>query len=275
MEQVWPLPVHLQPKSKEKREHPTDCDIKQSAPLSNMVKKAFTDYLNEYISIDACVEEWRKFVKFEFKPENYHDLEDLQDFLEDTWYAVVDLPCGTKIYNDQLILLLRKLTESPPARPDMMTINGKRVFTDLPLFGQFVRNMYYKVDEYHVIFLNTFVSKLTQATCDSENKETNFALQGLWALRNAFEGPDVLAYKLDSGLTWFVHCHEYLHALSQANKEYFGDDGKPGSLCKDKQWRGFTPDRWAIWQQKVKASLTEDVEEREPELYTKAKRLLE
>lgn len=89
----------------------------------------------------------------------------------------------------------------------------------------------------------------------------DFSLYGIWTIRTALEetGPDSVA--LAAAAVWFVHASPTIYQFCVSGKTFDGKVAKPGSACKDREWRGFNQIRWAAWarqMQKSRPSVSDD-----------------
>jgi len=85
------------------------------------------------------------------------------------------------------------------------------------------------------------------------DSELDFSTFGLWSLRSAFEDPvrdgvDI-APLVRLAAPWIIFAGDYLRTLSQKRERLPENYGASGQLHSDKHWKGFCPERWAIWKQ--------------------------
>jgi hypothetical protein len=58
---------------------------------------------------------------------------------------------------------------------------------------------------------------------------------------------------LEAAAAWFAYAAPTLWALSEQGKEFQGKIAKQGQACQGKEWRGFNKERWAFWEEKLRA----------------------
>lgn len=75
----------------------------------------------------------------------------------------------------------------------------------------------------------------------------DFSLYGIWTIRTALEeaGPSDVA--VEAASMWFIYAAPCIHRLCRAEKAFEGKVAKSGSLFRDREWRGFSVDRWKAW----------------------------
>ena len=105
------------------------------------------------------------------------------------------------------------------------------------------------------IYLNAFLAKLTAENGpDKQGGPLDYALYAIWMMRDALEGKDVESvpkYKIATAKAWVDHAGPVLQQLSDKQRTYEGQLARPGPGCEDKQWSGFTKDRWEMWTSKL------------------------
>ena len=95
------------------------------------------------------------------------------------------------------------------------------------------------------------------AGSENEDDPFDFKLYALWALRDAFEtthpegSNPTTAIRLAA--TWVGHARSALRLASMLNQSFPDRMGAPGDKYADRQWTGFSPERWAIWRQALQA----------------------
>ena len=97
------------------------------------------------------------------------------------------------------------------------------------------------------INLNAWTATLVATIHTKGLPSPDFSLYGIWTIRMALEEPDISDVALETAAMWFVHASPCIHRLCQDGKQFDGKVAKPGSLFRDREWRGFSLDRWRAW----------------------------
>ncbi|KAK5652010.1 hypothetical protein OQA88_10913 [Cercophora sp. LCS_1] len=148
------------------------------------------------------------------------------------------------------------------ARGQPLMYEGGKVWTDMPAFGWYARDLW-NFDPLSESFTinkrlelessSTFLALLT-AKSDIKNPKDpfNFSLFGLWSLRTAFEenpGRDVdITAAVRLAAPWVSAAGHVLWKLSQDGSDIAGGSGIPGPKYAEREWKGFTTDRWQVWK---------------------------
>ncbi|TVY92557.1 hypothetical protein LAWI1_G001620 [Lachnellula willkommii] len=71
----------------------------------------------------------------------------------------------------------------------------------------------------------------------------------VWTLRSAFEGTEgPSSTDVDAAKVWFLYAKDMIERLSREEKTFDGKKAKGGEKYKDKEWRGFNPQRLEVWE---------------------------
>ncbi|KAK4653006.1 hypothetical protein QC762_504220 [Podospora pseudocomata] len=212
--------------------------------------------------------------------------DDLEHLLWYAWEAVIDKAGKTPV--DQQEQLVQFLAELRKHELPNLRFGEHKVWKDLPNFGLAAREKYNDVEAFAADSpedrakqdgLVGLLARLTGVVTKDIDPETtkgdiggDFALFGLWTLREVFEGnvttsnpeskeyitadgelvqgadAQVASRGVNQASLYILLAGEYLWRLSQANKDFVGNNGAPGPYFKDCAWKGFSKERWAIWK---------------------------
>ncbi|KAK0619577.1 hypothetical protein B0T14DRAFT_479830 [Immersiella caudata] len=189
----------------------------------------------------------------------------LSDFIWDVFNAVFDVSATIGTPAQKLLpVFMEKLRQANVAGADDKTLKheGGEVWKDLPTFGWVARDHWnfdawapMSGDEYTEIFRRSaFLASLTFQSSDLNDlmDPFNFSMFGLWALRTAFE--DTLPHDVTNtqaaelAVPWIACSGESLLKLSQENANLPANVGAGGERFRSKGWKGFNPERWAVWR---------------------------
>ncbi|KAI9737596.1 MAG: hypothetical protein M1818_005600 [Claussenomyces sp. TS43310] len=106
------------------------------------------------------------------------------------------------------------------------------------------------------INLNAFIARITSGYTVSECFD--FSLYGLWTLRAALEDEEsstrtVQATLVNAAAMWMMYAGQVMWRKSQIDFEYDGKKARAGETLEDKEWRGFSIERWTTWEDRLKA----------------------
>ena len=118
--------------------------------------------------------------------------------------------------------------------------------------------------------LNAFLAQLTQAAdihYTPPTEEVRFSpldksLRAIWTMAMALEDERPSASlgdtaAMEAACQWFIYAAERLWANVVNNRTYPEAAGAgPGKRYEDEDWAGYTLQRWAIWQDALKAAKT-------------------
>ncbi|OQO09761.1 hypothetical protein B0A48_05164 [Cryoendolithus antarcticus] len=134
------------------------------------------------------------------------------------------------------------------------------VWRDLPVLGAQMREAWNetaddsspKESQIQWLNLNAFTATLV-ASAHAKSDQPDLSIFGLWTIRTALEestdkpdGVSLVAAKL-----WFKHASSAVHDFSEKSKVFDGKVAKPGFSYSKESWRGFSPERWDVWQQRL------------------------
>lgn len=91
----------------------------------------------------------------------------------------------------------------------------------------------------------------------------------------ALEEPDAADVTLEAAAVWLVYSSSCIHQLCRDGKTFEGKVAKPGSEFRDREWRGFTSDRWTAWMEQMKKHCSSASAERTAKLMADAVRAME
>lgn len=103
--------------------------------------------------------------------------------------------------------------------------------------------------------LNAWTASLVSSAHTNAGDKPDFTLYAIWSIRSALEEekpPSDSA--LMAAAVWFIFAAPALHELSEKGKVFDGKVAAPGFAFKDREWRGFSKDRWDAWSEKLKAA---------------------
>lgn len=140
-------------------------------------------------------------------------------------------------------------------------VQGGIVWTDLPVFGASLREAW-NPDPSDVAGWrnkNAFAARLTNV----EYKESplDFGLYGIWSNRSALESQaaakadwsSLQPVDIEASCMWFVYAAQTLIRFCNDNKSFDGKIAKAGDGYQDKNWNGFSVERWALWKENLQA----------------------
>lgn len=174
-------------------------------------------------------------------------------------------------------LLLKLSQESSlevPSTKEPIEVSGAKVWTDLPLFGQQVRECWNFPMHEEVkaetkkawINVNAFVARLTALSFADGKKALDFSLYGIWAMRSGLEEElkegSTADAMVGAATVWIVYSGAALRELSQEHKEFQGKTARSGGKVREKEWRGFAVERWQLWKEELE-KLTGFVKDKE------------
>lgn len=206
---------------------------------------------------------------------------DLETRLCNTWTSVLLLASQTEhnsAKQDELVRAIKTLVSQESLKDragKSIEIDGSKVWSDLPLFGQQVRGCWNFPENEEVdesvkdkwINVNAFIAKLTAAAWEDSSFETqsgfepaytalDFSLYGIWTIRSALEEKlpakgNTVDAQLGAASAWVIYANPVLGKLCEEGKQFQGKVARPGSQFKTKEWRGYHQERWEIWQEEL------------------------
>ncbi|KAI4837591.1 hypothetical protein E4T44_08269 [Aureobasidium sp. EXF-8845] len=207
------------------------------------------------------------------------DNDKLEGHLRKSWNSILHLASQqphSSNQQDSLVKLLQALiTQTPPLKDTNgkeVEVDGSKVWSGLPLFGQQARECWNFPDDKEVdiktrdtwINVNAFVARLTAAAVNDHGGERqyynalDFSLYGVWSLRSALEedlsnlpAKITADASIGAAAVWILYAGPTLKGLSDSDKTYSGKVARPGFKCKDQEWRGYTKDRWQMWTKEL------------------------
>lgn len=123
--------------------------------------------------------------------------------------------------------------------------------------------------------LNAWTATLVASVHAKGLSSPDFSLYGIWTIRMALEEPDAADVALEAAAVWFIYSSSSMHQLCQEETTFEGKVAKPGSLFRDREWRGFSVDRWTAWMEQMKRHSSTASEDRIAKLVADAVRTME
>lgn len=101
------------------------------------------------------------------------------------------------------------------------------------------------------INLNAWTATLLATVHANGQTSPDFSLYCIWTVRMALEEENPSNVAIEAAAVWFVYASSSIYQMCLASKTFDGKVAKAGSLCKDREWRGFSQSRWASWVRKM------------------------
>lgn len=221
--------------------------------------------------------------------------EDLGDPLWQAWRAVVTMASTISHASEnrqKLVDFILALQERPPPSKDgkACVVQDAKVWAELPVFGMEMREAWnfgegafipFPLTRYISNFVLTCYFSLQAATSDSTTEQQtmwlnlnawtatlvasvqaqgksipDFSLYGIWTIRMALEEGSPSNIALQAAATWFSYASSSLYQMSLSGKQFDGKVAKPGWIFKDREWRGYSQNRWASWVRQMESHKT-------------------
>lgn len=119
--------------------------------------------------------------------------------------------------------------------------------------------------------INAFAARITAANVE------DFSVYGIWALRKALEDPepDELTtrpspHNLEAAASWFIYAGESLRTLVERGQQWEGRGAMAGESFKDKDWNGYSEERWGVWLERFRLVLNAKIPEQTKKMVTLA-----
>ncbi|EPS37024.1 hypothetical protein H072_9404 [Dactylellina haptotyla CBS 200.50] len=94
----------------------------------------------------------------------------------------------------------------------------------------------------------------------SKRQAGDYFLYAIWALRELEVASEKIAQvhpaDIAAAAMWLFEANEVIYQLCKDGKTYDGNVARGGEGYKDKGWKGFTVDRWSIWQNVLQSYAT-------------------
>ncbi|CAK4030267.1 Hypothetical predicted protein [Lecanosticta acicola] len=192
------------------------------------------------------------------------DSGEVEEELNMSWRGLLSQAMNTSFKDparQKLVDFVHSLRKRPNLAKDgqVCEVQGMTVWRDLPTFGYKVRDAWntpagQNSDQHskdHWINLNAFTAALLAS---DPNDSLDLSLFGLWSTRMALEeshkAPDAV---VAAAAAWFAFAGPSIWKFSQQGKSFDGKVAKPGSAFSEREWRGFSQERWIAWQDKFGA----------------------
>ncbi|KAK3392906.1 hypothetical protein B0H63DRAFT_3078 [Podospora didyma] len=203
----------------------------------------------------------------------------VEDYVWDANHRILKLAGETNPGpQDALIEFLVKLRQTPVTKAgsdEPLVCEGGRVWTDLPMFGWAARDLWNfdiynkdtKLEELNTFRCqNAFLAQLTAlSNLDDPKDPFDYSLYALWTLRTALEDTppkDASAGRVTGAVKlaeiWIHYAGDALKKLSAKNLSFEGNMGNPGDKYADRDWKGFSEERWAVWMEELKKAKKDD-----------------
>lgn len=211
--------------------------------------------------------------------------EQIESSLWRCWNNVTDFAKDTPPdQQDGIVKAVQAIQESGELKRDggeLCKAFGGTVWTDLPVFGAQMREMWNAdgttPDKWRN--LNAFAARLTAASSKRDGPY-DFALFGIWALRDALEGREanvkeygsVAPGALAAAAMWMLYCADKLmrESASPGGRDFPGKVARAGPGCADKEWRGLNRERWILWKETLQEIISSEAHGGMNELLQKA-----
>ncbi|KAF2841074.1 hypothetical protein M501DRAFT_930869 [Patellaria atrata CBS 101060] len=182
-----------------------------------------------------------------------------ESYLWDMWNQVVSIAKRTP-HADQssLVDAIAAIQKLPPPKKGNGTeciVWSMRVWDDLPIFGAKMREIWdeeYTNDAF--VNLNAFAARLTSHPPFPPVRALDFSLYAIWKIREVLEAPErsqPTPRAVEEANVWFIYAAEVLWKLSKDEKTFDGRMARPGEGFKERDWTGFSVERWRIWSQRL------------------------
>ncbi|KAK6496743.1 hypothetical protein TWF481_001731 [Arthrobotrys musiformis] len=219
--------------------------------------------------------------------------EQISTYLETLWNSLLLVASQTEwssLTHIKLSNFLQFLQTGPspsflePEKQELPQYNGEEfTWSKLPDLNIYIRSWYnssppfsspplnglsFSSNEW--VNLNAFLANLTRASLQEPNEAIDYSLYAIWSLR-ALEVPSDALASLDpadlkAAAVWIITARAELHNLCKSNRSYDGNLAVPGEGFKDRDWRGYTLDRWNVWQSAFEESLRLEDEKEDGDL---------
>ncbi|KAH9862960.1 hypothetical protein J1614_010689 [Plenodomus biglobosus] len=195
-------------------------------------------------------------------------LNDDQDSSEYVWStcSTIVAAAGATAHSHQIslvefVLMLQQQTLRMPETDEVLQHENEIIWRDLPVFGWVVRGAWNIAPSDPGVTapqnkawenLNAFVARLTAEAGVREFGDClDYALYGLWALRDVFEevqlGLIPGTETLRAACMWMLYAPDALWKNRKVGRKFEARVGAGGRLFADRGWLGFTQERWAVW----------------------------
>ena len=102
------------------------------------------------------------------------------------------------------------------------------------------------------INLNAFTATLVASIHSSAVDKPDYSDFCIWTVRTALEEqehpPDI---SVEAAAVWFIYAAAAMWDFCERDKSFEGKVAAPGALFKDRNWTGFSEDRWQAWAQRL------------------------
>ncbi|KAK6344851.1 hypothetical protein TWF718_006803 [Orbilia javanica] len=106
--------------------------------------------------------------------------------------------------------------------------------------------------------LNAFLATLTKTSLSKDSETTvpslptDYSLYAIWSLRSLEVEPNALKTldpaDIQTAAVWIVTAKNEIYELCKEKREYDGNLARGGDGFKDEGWKGFSLERWAVWE---------------------------
>ncbi|KAH6672164.1 hypothetical protein B0J14DRAFT_68293 [Halenospora varia] len=188
--------------------------------------------------------------------------ESLGEDLSSSWNAVIEVAANTEHEAQEPLVETMKAIQKQRIgsgdKTNQISVWGDQVklWEDMPLFGATMRDAWNRApgtgnkDDFSAeqwSNLNAFVARLTALS--TSTPAFDFSLYAIWTLRSAFEGTNkVSSADIEAAKVWFKYAKHIVEQLSHEKKTFEGPIAKGGDKYRNKEWKGFSDERLAVWQ---------------------------
>ncbi|KAK6520160.1 hypothetical protein TWF506_000444 [Arthrobotrys conoides] len=228
----------------------------------------------------------------------------ISTYLETLWNSLLLLVCQTdwsSLTHTKLASFVQHLQALPPLplSPDEETDNTplpkyndtEFTWSQLPDLNIYIRDWYnfsppfsktstplpglvFSKDEW--INLNAFLATLTRSSLSADSRPkiekspTDYSLYAIWSLRSLEVPPETLdtldPVDIQTAAVWIVTAKTELYKLCKEEKEYEGNLARGGEGFREKGWKGFSLERWKVWEDAFKRLLELENEKEDGEI---------
>ncbi|KAK3303071.1 uncharacterized protein B0T15DRAFT_539010 [Chaetomium strumarium] len=184
----------------------------------------------------------------------------IDDFIWEAYNQIFDVAGEiTPEQQGRLVDFIIQLRETTPTDANGKVLvcgnTGGKLWKDLPTFGWVARELLNDIDPLQrhgspAAGQQTKWENWTAFLAHLTAKKQDFTLYALWMLRDAFEEN---AEQVDSpgaariAAIWIRYCGKQLRDLSAEGFTFERRLGVPGAMYDDRDWRGFSDERWSEW----------------------------
>lgn len=238
--------------------------------------KALSSHLANPSNIDATLKQFTNPI-YQARKDPSSSTDDLDEHLRRSWNSILLLASQephSSPQQDTLATLLQSLPTHPSptdAGGKEVKVQGGKLWTDLPLFGQQVREAWNFPADKEVddqtrdkwININAFIARLTFAASSKPDSapQLDFALYGIWSIRSALEedmsnlAPNTVNAQVGAAAAWMLYAGAAIKAFCDEEKGFEGKVARAGFKYKSKEWKGYSKERWQVWSEELEKAV--------------------